>query len=96
MACKIPVFVLNAGGADALARPAEHPMKQTLVPHDVPGILSGFGKRPMERSARAGRHASRYVAESHALGQGPASPGALITAAAIALVLFLIGRRLSA
>ncbi|MEO8937041.1 MAG: hypothetical protein ABI277_13770 [Burkholderiaceae bacterium] len=59
-----------------------------------PGILSGFGPRHTLRSVTGGRHAARFVMQSHVLNAPRANPRALLVAAAIALALYLIGRRI--
>lgn len=48
-----------------------------------------FGSRP-ERTTTS----SRFVTQSHALGAPMASPASLIVAAAIAVAVYFVGRRL--
>lgn len=61
----------------------------------APGILVGALSRRSTAPANDDRHATRFVTQSHALGRPIANPQALLIAAAIAVALYLIGRKLS-
>lgn len=61
----------------------------------TPGILVDGASRRSTASANDDRHLARFVTQSHALGVPMANPRALFIAAAIAVALYLIGRRLS-
>ena len=50
---------------------------------------------PRLRRALLSSRPQRFVMESHALGASRLRPGALLIATGIAVVLYLIGRRLS-
>lgn len=76
------------------------PMRPTETLFRVPGILRGSEAFSTTRSARlpkspADAHRARFTPQSHALGGPVAQPRALFVAAAIVVVLFLLGRRLS-
>lgn len=66
---------------------------QPIAP-TTPGILTRVPRRD-PAATRAVPKSTRFVTESHTLSAPITSPGALFVAAAVAVALYLIGRRLS-
>ena len=68
-------------------------MNSPHFPVLTPGILSGLASR--QTPPRGASRTARFVTQSHALGGPVASPKTLVIATAIAIVVYLIGCRLS-
>ncbi len=111
MACKIRNFTTTTVSTGVLTRAsrewsagqmpqmpmrhsqgAGHPANDPAFP--TPGIVTDLRPQLQRRVARGGR-SSRFVMQSHNVSAPIASPGALFVAAAIAVALYLVGRRIS-
>jgi hypothetical protein len=63
--------------------------------HAHRGIVISLAPYRAARSSRVHKRRSRFVTQTHSLGTQRPRPGALLIAIAIAVALYVVGRRLS-
>ena len=100
MACKTPLAIAYRGQAirNALVMADAQSMKHPFG-HDHGnrrrGIAIGLAHQRSARSSRLRKHPRHFVTQTHALGLPRARPGSLLIIGLVAVVLYVIGRRLS-